>query len=139
MKIFNIIFEKKYNMSILFKTLVEQVASQGYKSNIIKPLLGMMVIFLLGVIATKYYEIPFIPYIFMVLITICGIGMLFTYFYCLFKNPDLLRSEKYNLEKNAIEKVSIVGDSEKKASINLPTSEYVIIKGDNDRKMLENE
>lgn len=120
------IYNKINYMAKYLKDLLEHATTQGYKSNVIKPLSGMMIIFLIGTVVLSYFNVAYFPIVLGVLTTICGIGMLFAYFFCLFKNPDLLRSEKYNLEKTAIEKVSITGDSSTRASILMPRSDYII-------------
>ena len=116
-------------MSKYLKDLLEHATTQGYKSNVIKPLSGMMIIFVIGGIASHYFSVPYFPFLLAILGTICGVGMLVAYFFCLFRNPDLLRSEKYNLEKTAIEKVSITGDSTTRTSIAMPNTDYVIVEG----------
>ncbi len=53
------------------------------------------------------------------------LAFLFAYFYCLFKDPNLLRSEKFVLEKTAIEKALMSDSIKKTVSVNPPNSNYV--------------
>lgn len=124
-------------MAKYLKDLLEHATSQGYKSNVIKPLSGMMIIFVIGAIASHYFDVPYLPFLLALLATICGTGMLIAYFFCLFRNPDLLRSERYNLEKTAIEKVSITGDSTTRQSIVMPHTDYVVVEGKQLSKEIE--
>lgn len=119
--------DKIKDMSNYLNALLEHATSQGYKSNVIKPLVGMMIVFVIGTIASHYFGVPYMPTILCILSTLCGIGLLFAYFFCLIKSPDLLRSERYNLEKTAIEKVALIGDSTTKTSITFPHSDYVVV------------
>ena len=118
---------KYFKMSEKIRALLEHATSQGYKSNVIKPLMGMMIIFVLGGCLTYYLNIEIFGHILLGLATFTGLCMLFAYFFCLFKDPDLLRSEKYNLEKTVIEKVSITGDSIIERGLNLPITDYVVL------------
>ncbi|WP_039328073.1 hypothetical protein [Myroides sp. A21] len=119
-------------MAKYLNDLLEHATSQGYKSNVIKPLVGILIVFLCGLIAASYFNTDkIILYVLVVLTGICGLMVLVAYFYCLINNPDLLRSERYNIEKTAIEKVSFTGDSSSrsKLKINMPSTDYVIIEG----------
>lgn len=71
-----------------------------------KLLLFSMVIFLLSAIFVKE------TWVLIVLVCFCGILLLMyiiSHFYCLIKNPDLLRSEEYNIKKQVVE---VLGDKE---------------------------
>lgn len=116
-------------MSKFISGLLEHATSQGYKSNVIKPLVAMVIVFIVGGIASHYFNVPYLPIALFILATVGGVASLVAYFFCLFKNPDLLRSERYNLEKTAIEKVSITGDSATRTSIAMPNSDYIIVEG----------
>ena len=124
-------------MSRFIKDLLEHATSQGYKSNVMKPLMGLVIIFILGGIACHYFNVPYFSIGLFVLATLAGVCSFIAYFFCLFKNPDLLRSEKYNLEKTAIEKVCITGDSTTKHSIVMPITDYVIVEGKQQIKEIE--
>lgn len=127
--IFRYICNKIYIMTNYINNLLEHATSQGYKSNVMKPLLGINIIFITGGIISHYFGVPYLPIVLIILSTVGGVCLLFAYFFCLLKNPDLLRSEKYNLEKTAIEKVSITGDSTTKRSIAMPRTDYVVVEG----------
>lgn len=71
-----------------------------------KLLLFSLVIFLLAAI--------FVKETWVLIVLVCFPGMLllmyiFSHFYCLFTNPDLLRSEEYNIKKQVVE---VLGDKE---------------------------
>lgn len=114
-------------MSETIKDLIENATAQGFKSNVIKPIMGLMIIFFIGAIGSTYFKVEYLPLLFTILLGLCGFLALFSYCYCLIKDPNLLRSEKYNLEKTAIEKVSLIGDSTSRPQIAMPHSEYVIV------------
>lgn len=107
-------------------SLLNHATSQGYRTNVVKPLMGMVIILLVATIALFYFGFIIPAYIIGIFSLICIICFLGCYMYCLFKNPDLLRSEKYNLEKTALEKVSITGDSVN-GRLQAPQMDYVIV------------
>ena len=114
-------------MSEYLRQILEHASSQGYRSNAIKPLIGGVIIcFVLSIIAF-YINALIIVYFLIGFGSLFSIGWLFAYFFCLFKDPNLLRSEKYNLEKTAIEKATMFGETNnKRVEINMPPSDYVI-------------
>jgi len=107
--------------------ILEHATTQGYRSNILKPLLGIIIILFLATIAFAYLNKEILYYTTFVMAGIIFIAFIVSFFYCLFKNPDLLRSEKYNLEKTAIEKVSISGDSLNTGKVLPPVMDYVMV------------
>ncbi|MFC4477408.1 hypothetical protein [Flavobacterium chungangensis] len=107
--------------------IAENASSQGHKANVVKPLSGMAIILLLGSGGLYYVGSYLFANIIGGLAVLIIIAFLVSYFFCLFKNPDLLRSEKYNLEKTAIEKIALVGDSRTSTSINAPEMDYVTV------------
>lgn len=113
-------------MSEHLRQILECATSQGYRSNTVKPLMGVMIICFIGAIAAFYYNAVIIAYILTGLGVIVAISFLIAYFYCLTKDPNLLRSERYNLEKTAIEKTSITDSLQGKRIIKTPSTEYVI-------------
>lgn len=119
-------------MSEYLKQILEHATSQGYRSNVLKPLLGMEIILLIATIFLFRFGINVLGYILGSIAIVIIICFLFGYFYCLFKDPNLLRSERYNLEKTALEKVAISGDSGYKSHIQLPNHEYVVVESIND-------
>ena len=114
-------------MASKISEIIEHATSQGYKSNVVKPLAGIIVIMLLSAFMSANYGFELLATVSMgaaIFIIIC---FLVSYFYCLFTNPDLLRSEKYNLEKTAMEKTAITGDSTTKGKVLFPNMDYVVI------------
>ena len=56
----------------------------------------------------------FVKTIWVLIVLACMLGLLFfmyaiSHFYCLFKNPDLLRSEEFNIKKQIVE---VMGDKD---------------------------
>lgn len=115
---------------MILKQLFENVTTQGYRSNVIKPLIALLIIMLTATIALFHYKIPFFGYCTGILSIIIVIIYLVAYLICLNKNPDLLRSERYNLEKTAMENVAIKGDSNS-AQIQAPQREFIVIQNKN--------
>jgi len=105
--------------------ILEHASSQGYRSNIVKPLFGMSIVLFLASALFLFLGSNLLAYVSFGMAGLTFITFLISYFYCLFKNPDLLRSEKYNLEKTAIEKVSLSGDSLTKGKLLPPNMDYV--------------
>ena len=86
--------------------------NQGSKSNVIKPLLFISGVILIGLIFAIKYEAPnIVTNSLIVFFGISFAALLFAYFYCLVKNPNLLRSEHYNIEQSIIQKTSFIGES----------------------------
>lgn len=114
-------------MSEQLKQILEYATSQGYRSNTVKPLMGAMLICFIGAIAAFRCDASIIAYVLTGLGVVLVIAFLIAYFFCLIKDPNLLRSERYNLEKTAIERSSIEDSILGKKRIKTPPSEYVII------------
>lgn len=71
-----------------------------------KLMLFSLVIFVIAAI--------FVKTIWVLIVLACMLGLLFfmyaiSHFYCLFKNPDLLRSEEFNIKKQIVE---VMGDKD---------------------------
>lgn len=107
--------------------ILENATSQGYKSNVVKPLMGILIIMLTASIILAYLKVNGLSIACAVFAFLIVIVFLVGYFYCLFTNPDLLRSEKFVLEKTAIENVAFKGDSMSKGFLNAPELDYVKI------------
>ena len=120
------------DMAGKYSEMLEHATSQGYRSNVVKPLLGMMIIILAAIIFLYKVEAIIFANILGGIAILLVLAFLFSYFYCLFKNPDLLRSERYNLEKTALEKIAISGDSMSEGKLIAPNMDYVVIKSIND-------
>ena len=130
-KIYDYICSKIVFMSEHLKQLFEFATSQGYKSNVLKPIIVGIIISIIGAVAGAYYKSQIITIGCLILAFIFVISFLIAYFFCLCKNPNLLRSERYNLEKTAIEKATYKGDSAVVGHINIPQKDYVLIEGNN--------
>lgn len=107
--------------------------SQGYRSNVIKPMMGLLIIAGIGLMAALHYHNTFVIYFFCSISAITFIAAIVAYFICLCKNPDLLRSEKFILEKTAIEKASIHGDSVN-GTLVPPKTDYVLLHSANNQQ-----
>lgn len=139
MKKYIVTFVQKINfMSEHLKQLFEFATSQGNRSNVIKPILIGFVATLVGAVAGVYFKSDIITEHCLNLSIVLLIAFLIAYFLCLFKDPNLLRSEKYNLEKTAIEKATFKGDSAVIGHINLPNKDYVVIEGNNQTLLSNN-
>lgn len=116
-------------MADIYSLLTSHLSNQGSKSNIVKPLTYVMAMLLAASIILLKLEVNLVGYILLGLFGLVLIAFLVTYFICLFKNPDLLRSERYNLEKTAIEKTALLGDS--RSSITPADRDFVAYNGNN--------
>lgn len=121
-------------MSSSINEIFQRASSQGSRSNIVKPLMGMLAILMVATCVLFHIKAMIFAYITVALCVIVFGCFLFAYFHCLFKDPNLLRSEKYNLEKTALEKIAVLGDSTKIIS---PTLDYVVINSSNDLALEE--
>jgi len=94
----------------VFKSLLEQSTVRGSRSSALKSVQWILGISVSGLIGALQVGAPT-----WLLISFCvPIGLtlalfLFTFLYLLFKNPDALRSEHYELSKIALEK-GYIGD-----------------------------
>lgn len=106
-KILNLLKRLKLN----FQQYIQNATSSGHKSTILMPLTWAMILLLSGTVTCHCSGVPlFITYtlfglfiLFVILFAIC-------YVYCFFKNPDLIRSEKYAVTKLLVESGAF-GDS----------------------------
>lgn len=93
------------------KEFFERSDASGSRSTILKPLTWFLSLFVGGLILVIKIEAPTWTVILLAVVLCIGIGIfIFTYIFCLFKDRDALRSEKYSIQKMAIEK-GIVGDN----------------------------
>lgn len=106
--------------------ILENITSQGYRSNATKPLIAIMVICAIACILTWRIEAFIISFVMAGMTIICCILFFIAYFICLCKDPNLLRSERFNLEKIALEKAysqdSINGN---RIAAKAPKREYI--------------
>lgn len=95
----------------LFSALLQHNTAKGYKANVLNPLIwliGTMTLMFLG--ALKLSAPTWILITGVILFVLIFGLFAFAYCYCLIKNPDALRSEKYSIQKIALEK-GYIGDS----------------------------
>jgi len=91
--------------------LFQKSDASGSKSTILKPLTWFISLLLAAIIALSYTKANSWLIVFLViLISIAFIVFIMAYIYCLFKNPDALRSETFSIQKMAIEK-GVFGDN----------------------------
>src|SRR5947207_2144123 len=89
----------------LIRALFQQMDETGSRSTILKHLGVALSMLLSATILAFYLHLPLLLGI--VFTVFSGITLalyLFTHIYCLFKDRDALRSEKYSIQKLAIEK-----------------------------------
>ena len=95
----------------LVSMLREQMNATLSRSDVLRPLASLVAIIAFACVVLSYVKAPDW------LLTMCGVCFLgaillyaVSYIYCLFKDRDALRSEKYSLHKMAIEH-GIFGDN----------------------------
>lgn len=99
------------NHSPFLKTLFEHAISEGSRSTALKPLGWLVAMLASTTLAAFYWTTPrWIGTIFAIFTIITVITYLGSYLYFLIKDPDALRSERYSLQKLAIEK-GLYGDN----------------------------
>ena len=93
------------------KELFERSDASGSKSTILKPLTWFLSLVIGGLILLIKLGAPnWTIVLFAIIVCIAILLFFFAYVYCLFKDRDALRSEKYSIQKMAIEK-GIIGDN----------------------------
>lgn len=93
------------------KELFERSDASGSRSTILKPLTWFLSLIIGGLILLIKLKAPnWTIILFAIIVSIAILLFFFAYIYCLFKDRDALRSEKYSIQKMAIEK-GIVGDN----------------------------
>lgn len=117
-------------MSKEINSILAHASSAGSKSNAVKPILGAVIAFGVGTILSIPLKEVYVTYAFLGVTVLAGLAYLIMCIIFLFKNPDILRSEDYNLEKTALEKITL-GDSSigqtYKIEPNYKQKEHVII------------
>lgn len=95
----------------LFKELLHKSDASGSRSTILKPLTWFIsAIFAALVLLIKINSPQWIVIMVSVILIVSILIFLFAYMFCLFTDKDAIRSEKYSIQKLAIEK-GIIGDS----------------------------
>ena len=95
----------------IIRAFLEQATKQGSRSTALKPLGWLVAMLLPATLASFYFETP--DWLGPTLCSFTGLSVasyLGSYFYLLFKDKDALRSERYSLQKMAIEK-GVYGDN----------------------------
>jgi len=86
--------------------------STGSRTTIVKPLITLLVVFVMAIPVLLTAKAPdWLIVGAAVIVVIILLVLLFSYLYCLFKEPELLRSENFTIQKLAIEK-GLIGDSD---------------------------
>lgn len=95
----------------LFKSFLEQASAQSSKSTAMKPLNWLIVTLIGGTLSSFYLKLPYaISIVASILTGLSIVVYLIVYFYFLFTDKDALRSEKFIVQKLAIER-GFVGDN----------------------------
>lgn len=93
------------------KELFERSDTSGSKSTILKPLTWFLSILIGGLLFSIQLNAPiWVTIFFSIVLGVIILLFLFAYIYCLFNDRDALRSEKYSIQKMAIEK-GLYGDN----------------------------
>lgn len=93
------------------KELFERSDASGSRSTILKPLTWFLSLIIGGFVLLIKLNAPnWTVILFAIVVCISVFIFFFAYVYCLFKDRDALRSEKYSIQKMAIEK-GIIGDN----------------------------
>lgn len=87
----------------VIKSFLQQANSNGSRSNALKPLLWLIGIFLPALITSSIYCAAWVSIVLAIVLIVFCVFFVSFYWYCLVKNPDLLRSEKFNLDKMVVE------------------------------------
>jgi hypothetical protein len=95
----------------LIRSFLERADAQGSRSTVLTPLGWLTAMLLSGFIAVLIIQAPLWATTSIgITLGVCVFLYLAAYTYFAFKNPELLRSEKFTLSKMAIER-SITGDN----------------------------
>jgi hypothetical protein len=91
--------------------LLQQATAQGSRSTVLRPLTGLIAALGILWLGALEFQAPNWMIVTLFAGVVCVVILfLGTYVYCLLKNPEMLRTEKYSIQKLAIEK-GFVGDS----------------------------
>lgn len=95
----------------IIKELLQKSDASGSKSTILKPLSWFISIIIIGLILAINNEAPnWIIILFAIILSILVIVFIGSYIYCLIYDKDAIRSEKFSIQKLAIEK-GLIGDN----------------------------
>lgn len=94
----------------LIKSFIQHASAGGYRSTVLKPIGGILGMFLGATLLAFYFKMPsWVGKVFVGSSLFIVSVFLFSYIYCMFTDKDALRSERFFLQKMAIEK-GLVGD-----------------------------
>lgn len=95
----------------IVSSLMGQANINGEKSTAVHTLIWLIGLTLFGVVFLAYYHLPAWIIISLLALAVISFALYcYAYLWCLKNNPDLLRSEKYGIQKLAIEN-RVFGDS----------------------------
>ncbi len=95
----------------ILKEMLARSISDGSRSNALKHLQWVIALLLTGCIWSTVKKTPeWVSISLLILLIVVVVSYLFSHFYFMFKDPDCLRSEKYSIEKMAIQR-GYLGDS----------------------------
>lgn len=118
----------------LIKSFIQHAAVEGYRSTVLKPMGGILGMFLGAALLAFYFKMPnWVGKVFVgSSLLIVGI-FLFSYIYFMFTDKDALRSERFSLQKMAIER-GLVGDDSRGLFEQSEKKEKLISAPDNNLK-----
>ena len=89
----------------IFKTFIEKGSLSGSRSTVLQPFYWIIGILIIGLSASFQFDAPQWSMILLTVgLALSILSFLGAYFYCLIYDRNALRSEKYNLNKMAMEK-----------------------------------
>lgn len=86
-------------------------ASSSFKSTVLRPLGAMALILLPCIITASKFSEKWVVILLSVCFSVLFLCFIGTYIYCLFTNPNLIRSERHTEQMQAMEKGYILGDT----------------------------
>lgn len=96
----------------LIMAFLRHASSKGSRSTVLKPLGWLIPMLLSSMLISFYIGSPSWVSVLLVVFNILTVALyFFTYMFCLFKDRDALRSEKFSIQKMAIEKGYLGDDS----------------------------
>lgn len=90
-------------MNDIINNIFHNYLAKGNRSTVLQPLLFIFGALLFCVSIASWYGNQLLIYIFAIMLIILFVIIIVVYFYCFFKNPDLIRSESYLIQKTYIE------------------------------------
>lgn len=125
-KIYDYICSKIRVMNSWLSILIDRATSQGYKSNVLRPIISIVAVILACSIYYCYVEALLLAFIALIIVAIFALVFIGVFIYCIIKKPDLLRSERYNLQMKAMEQnISSSGNSVKEKPLSEKQKAFV--------------